>query len=128
MKEKIRNILFDKTWKKILIIFLIVFIVIFAGGLASINYLNDVVSNTHVYSDTVTVTDKIYGDNPMSDYYIVVGKNNKTYSIINHNDGYGEEMFNALQINKTYRFTVKEPEATDINKFTHILQVYNASS
>ena len=43
MKEMIINKLFDKTWKKIIFIFLIVFLVIFIGGLTSINYLNDVV-------------------------------------------------------------------------------------
>lgn len=128
MKKKIHNLLFDKMWKKSLIIFLIVFLIIFVGGLTSINYLNDVVTNHHVHTDVVTVVDKIYGDNSFSDYYIIVGSNNKTYSIPNHDDGHGYDMFNAIKINETYRFTVKEPKLTDINQFTHILQVNNATS
>ena len=127
MKERIKNKLINKTWKKCLLIFLIVFIVFFVGSLTSINYLNDIVTHHHIHSDTITVTDKMYGDNPLSDDLIIVGANNKTYSIANHDDGYGRNMFNSMDINQTYKVTVKEPELTEINQFTHILQVYNVT-
>lgn len=127
IKNKLSK-LYDKTWKKSLIIFLVIFSLIFVGGLASINYLNDVVTNNHIHPEQVTVLDKIYGDNSFSDYYIIVGTNNRTYSIVNHDDGYGEEMFNAIKVGQTYKFIVKEPEITDVNKNIHILQVYNVTS
>lgn len=128
MKEKIKNKLFNKTWKKLIFIFLIVFLCVFIGGLTSVNYLNDVVTNNHVHTQTIYVKDKLYGDNPFSDYFIVVDGNNHTYSIVNHDDGYGKKMFDSLEIGKTYRATVKEPELTDVNQFTHILQVYNGGN
>lgn len=126
MKEMIINKLFDKTWKKIIFIFLIVFSVIFIGGVTSINYLNDVVTNEHIHTDVVLVKDKLYGDNPYSDYYVIIGGNNKTYGIPHH-DGYGQDMFKSLNIGQTYEFIVKEPSLTDINRQTHILQVHNVT-
>ena len=127
MKKRIKNKIFDKTWKKILIIFVIVFLFIFVGGVLSINYLSDAVTNSHIHSDTVVVVDKIYGDSQFSDYYLIVGNNNKTYSIVNHKDGYGKDMFNRINVGNKYKFVVKEPELLDINQFTHILQVYNVT-
>lgn len=121
MKEK----LFNKTWKKCVWAFLIFFILIGVGGTLSINYLHDVVTNNHVHSDVIIVKDKIYGDNPYTDYYIVIGSNNKTYSIVDHDDDYGQKMFDMLEIGKKYKVIIREPELTDINQFTHILQVYN---
>ena len=125
MKTKIKNKLFDKTWKKCIWAFAIVFLIIGVGGALSINYLHDVVANNHVHSDMIVVQDKMYGDNPYTDYYIIVGTNNKTYSIIDHNDNYGKEMFDMLEVGHRYKIIVKEPELMDINKYTHILQVYN---
>lgn len=124
MKEEIINKIRTESWLKVLIVFFIVFLFIFGVGAMSINYLNDVVNNNHIHSDVVTVKDKMYGDNPYSDYYIIVGDNNKTYGITNH-DGYGQEMFKNISIGHTYEFVVKEPELTDINQQTHILQVHN---
>lgn len=131
MKKKIKKIMnktFDKTWKKSLIIFLVIFAIIFVGGLTSINHLNDVVTNNHIYPEIVTVHDKAYGDKSFSDYYIIIGTNNKTYSIVNHNDGYGEKLFSSIEIGRTYKFIVREPELTDINQNTHILQVHNVTN
>jgi len=115
----------DKTWKKCLLIFIMVFIIMLVSGSMVINYLNDVVSNNNIHEETVTIKDKIYGDSIYTDYYIIIGANNKTYSIVNHNDDYGEKMFEGVEIGKKYRMIVKEPELTDIHKATHILQVYN---
>lgn len=121
----IKKKLFNKTWKKSIFIFLIIFLLIVVGGFFSINYLHDVVTNNHIHSESITVVDKLYGDNPYTDYYLIIGNNNKTYSIVNHNDGYGQKMFNNIETGKTYKMIVKEPELIDINQFPHIMQVYN---
>lgn len=126
MREKIKkqmNKVFDETWKKSLIIFLIVFLLIFIGGLLSINYLNDVIINNNIHSEQVTVLDKM----SFSDYYIIIGTNNKTYSIDNNHHGHKADLFNQIQVGQTYRFTVKEPELTEISQKTHILQVHNVT-
>lgn len=132
MKRKIKKIMmnkiFDKTWKKSLIIFLVIFSIIFVGGLTSINYLNDIVANNNIHPEIVTVYDKAYGDKSLSDYYIIVGTNNKTYSIVNHDDGYGVKLFTSIEVGKTYEFIVREPELTDINQNTHILQVHDVTN
>lgn len=124
IRMDIKKKLFDKTWKKCIFIFLIVFLLIVVGGSLSINYLHDVVTNSHVHTESITVIDKLYGDNPYSDYYLIIGDNNKTYSIVNHDDGYGREMFNNIKVGQTYKIVVKEPELIDINQFPHIMQVY----
>lgn len=121
MKEK----LFDATWKKCVWTFLFVFLLIGIGGTLSINYLHDAVTNSHIHSENIVIKDKMYGDNPYSDYYIIVSTQNKTYSIVNHHDNYGQRMFDLLEIGRKYEIIVKEPELTDINQFTHILQVYD---
>ena len=118
------NKVFDKTWKKSLIIFLIVFLLIFIGGLMSINYLNDVIVSNNIHSEQVTVFDKM----SFSDYYIIIGENNKTYSIDNNHHGNKAELFNQIQVGQTYKFTVKEPELTEISQKTHILQVHNVTN
>lgn len=127
MKEKIKNKLFDTTQKKIFIIFLIVFLFIFIGGILSINYINDSITHNHVHTDTVVVTNKMHEDNAFSDCYLIEGDNNKTYSILNHKDNYGQEMFNKIIVGKKYKFIVKDPELTDTNQFIHIMQVYNVT-
>lgn len=124
----LKDKLLDKTWKKCIIIFVVIFLCVLIGGFFSINYLHDVVTNNHVHTDSVLIVDKMYGDNKYSDYYLVIGGNNKTYSIVNHGDGYGEEMFDKIQVGHKYKLVVKEPESIDINQFTHILQVYNDTS
>lgn len=124
--KNLKEVLFNKAWKKCLFIFIIIFSFVLVGGALSINYLNDAVTNNHIHTETVIVSDKMYGDNSMSDYYIVIA-GNKTYSIPNHNDGYGEKMFEKIEVGSKYKFIVKEPEVTNINQFSHILQVYNVT-
>lgn len=119
--------LFDKTWKKCVWIFLIVSLIVGIGGAFSLNYLNDAVTNSHVHSDIITVQNKLYGDNPYSDHYIIVGTNNKTYSIVDHGDNYGKDMFDVFKVGQRYKVIVKEPDLTDVNQFTHILQVYDSN-
>lgn len=127
MKNKIINMFFDATWKRILIIFIVVFLIILGAGIYSVNYLNDVASNKNIHAETVVVVDKLYGDNPNSDYYIILGNNNKTYGITNH-DGYGQKMFEKIQVGKKYEFIVKYPGPTDINQQIHILRAENVTS
>lgn len=99
-----------------------------AGSGMTINYLNDIVNNNNIHKDVITVKDKIYGDSESNDYYIVIGTNNKTYTIISHNDEYGEKMYENIEVGKTYKVIVREPELTNLYHTTHILQVYNETS
>lgn len=122
--EKMTN----KTWKKCLLIFIVVFVIIITSSGIAINYLNDVVNNKNIHEESVVVKDKIYGDSSYIDYYIIIGTNNKTYSIVNHDDDYGEKMFESIEIGKRYKMIVKGPEVTNIHKPTHILEVYNGTS
>lgn len=126
MKNRIINMLFDKAWKRVLIIFFVVFLIILGVGISSVNYLNDVANDENVRAETVVVADKLYGDNPNSDYYIILGKNNKTYGITNH-DGYGQKMFEKIEVGKKYEFIVKYPGPTDINQQIHILRAENVT-
>ena len=38
-----------------------------------------------------------------------------------------EKMFEKIEVGSKYKFIVKEPEVTDINQFSHILQIYNVT-
>ena len=125
---KLKDKLLDKTWKKCIIIFIIIFSIVLIGGFLSINYLHDVVSNSHIHTETIIIQDKLYGDSSYSDYYIIIGDNNKTYTIHNNNDGYGTDMFNNIVVGESYKIVVKEPDVTDLDQHTHILQVYNDTS
>lgn len=120
--------LFDATWKKCVWVFVIVFLIVGIGGVLSINYLHDIVTNNHVHTEIIVVKNKVYGDNPYADHYIITGTNNKTYSIVDHGDNYGKEMFDTFKVGEEYKIVVKEPELTDVNQFTHILQVDNGTS
>lgn len=125
MREKINNYLLDKTWKKILIIFLIVFFLIFIGGLASITYLSNVVSDNHIHSEVINVTNKTDNSTSINDYFIVKTADNKTYIIDEKNS---RKMFNVITVGKEYKVVVTDPSAEDINEFSHILQVYNVTN
>ena len=118
----------NTTWKKCLWIFIVVFIIMLLGSGIAINYLNDVVNDNNIHDEEIIVKDKIYGDSAYTDYCIIIGTNNKTYRIVNHNDNYGKKMFESIEIGKKYRMIVKEPELTDLHKATHILQVHNETS
>ena len=124
----IKDKMFDKNWKKCVFLFIIIFLLIAVGGAITINYLNDAVTNNHIHSETFTVKDKYYSDGINSDYYLIITDNNKTLSIVDHGDGHGKEMWKNIEPGRTYRFIIKDPAPTDVNKFTHILQVYNDTS
>ena len=119
----LKDELFDTTWKKCLIIFIIVFIIIAIGGILSINYLHDVVTNNHIHSDKITVMDKT-NDNGV---YYIFGTNNKTYMIKAHDDKHNKKIFDNMDINIEYKVVVQEPELIDTDELPHILQVYNGT-
>ena len=125
MREKINNYLLDKTWKKNLIVFLIVFFLIFIGGIASITYLSNVVNDNHIHSEGINITNKTDNSTSVNDYFIVKTADNKTY-IIDEKDS--RKMFNVITVGKEYKVVVADPSAEDINEFSHILQVYNVTN
>lgn len=125
MREKINNYLLDKTWKKIIIIFLIVFLIIFVSGVASINYLSGIVNDNHIHTEIINVTDKMDNSSPFGDYFFIKTIDNKTYVIDNKN---GRDMFNIIGIGNQYKIVVTDPDVQDINQFPHILQVYNVTN
>lgn len=121
MKEKIKNKLLDKTWKRTIIIFIFIFIVVLSVGVLSVNYLHDTVTNNHIHTDNIYVVNKTHNNN----HYIVIGEGNKTYYV--SNDKYGIKIFNSIDTGKTYKVVIKEPELVDINHFPFIIQVHNVT-
>ena len=122
MNQKIKNMFFDTMWKRIIITFVLIFLVVLIGGLLSINVLHDAITDNHIHSEVVNITDKsIDGNN-----YIITA-NNETYYM--NNDGqYHTKVYNNIQLGRTYKIVIKEPELTDINQNPHIMQVYNVTS
>lgn len=118
----------NKTWKKCVLLFLVVFVIIFVLGTTSINFLDDVAMDHHIHLLNGNVTDKYYGDTFNEDYYVVVINNDKVLSVKDTGDGYGKKMWNSIQVGQEYAFIVKEPELTDMHPYTHILQVENVNS
>lgn len=117
--------MFNKTWKKCIITFIIIFVVIVVTGVASINYLSDTIADNNIDVVTTKVADKINGDNLYNNYFLIITEDNQTFSIEDKNDGNGKKMFDSIQLNKTYEFTVRHPDITDSNQFTHVLRVQN---
>ena len=124
MKKKINDFLLKKKWAKTFIIFLIVFFVVLIGGFLAINYLNDAIIDNHIHTDIITVTDKMYDNDLYNDDYVIIGDNNKTY-LIQNKTGYGEKLFNKIDIGMRYKIVVQEPLNTDQLPF--ILQVHNVT-
>ena len=117
---------FNKLWKRILIVFIVIFLLFLSAGIMSVNYIDSVTNSKNIHTDIVVVNDKLYGNSSDSDYYVILGTNNKTYGIMK-NDGYGQKMFDIIQIGKKYEFIVQEPSPSDSNQQTHILRVDNAT-
>lgn len=124
---KIKNKLFDKTWKKCVIIFLIVFVIVGVGGMLIINSFNDTLNEKNIHTDVVVVKDKMHSDNQYN-YFLIIGKNNKTYLIANKDDKYSVKMFEQIDIGGKYRFTVKEKQIDSGAPQSHIIKVQNATS
>ena len=131
MNDKIKELitkLTDKTWKKCLIIFIIIFMVLVGVGVTSVNYLTQTIADSNIDIVTTTVIDKIDGDNLYNNYYLIITENNQTFSIEDTQDGYGKKMFDKIKIGEKYKFVIRHPDITDSNQFTHILQVQNGTS
>ena len=114
MKKK--NLL-DKTWKKCLLIFIIVFIItcVFAGGM--VDYFDNVIEDNHIHPDVIVVKDKISNGT-----YTVIDINSKVYNISNNDS----KVFNRIEIGKKYKVIVEEPLEKTHN--ARILQVHNETS
>ena len=71
-------------------------------------------------------SDDLIGNNQIPIKNLILGKDNKTYGIVNH-DGYGQKMFEKIEVGKKYEFIVRYPEPTDINQQIHILRAENVT-
>lgn len=129
IKKIIQDNLFDKKWKKYVIIFTIVFLVFMGIGTYSINYLHDSIMDNHIHVEEIIVQDKIYDNNTYDTYYLIIDNNNKTYTIDNNND-YNSDMFNYVQIGEKYKVVIQEPDMMGFggNNLPHIIQVHNDTS
>lgn len=117
--KKILKQLTNETWKKCLLIFIIIFILtfVFAGGM--VDYLYHTIDDKNIHQDMIIIKDKA---NNNTDYYTVVDSNDKVYSIANEDS----KMFEDIQIGNKYKVIVKEP--INDNQTVYILQVHNETS
>lgn len=122
---KIDNLI-DKTWKKCLIIFVVIFIVVFCIGFISVGVLDSALTDSHIHTISIVVADKFISNNTYDDY-IVIDSNNKTYVINNDDNNYDKRMYDSIKVGNKYEITIRDPAPTDINQIIYILQVHNAS-
>lgn len=120
--------LYNKTWKKCVIVFLIIFLIVAVGGFISINYLNEMMMDNHVHSDTIIVKDKFIGKDMYDDCFIITDMNNQTYLISNNNKDYDKRLFDNITIGQKYRVTVKESMNNNNDINTYIIQVHDDNS
>ena len=123
MKNKIKKKIQNNM--PYLIVATVIFIIVIGIGIVLVNTLHYTVSNNGIRTETAVVSNKYYGNGEFSDYYLVETNNNKTYSIINHDDNYGKRMFDNIKVGQRYEFTLQDPSAVDIVRYTHILKVEN---
>lgn len=125
IKETIQNSLFDKKWKKYVIIFTIVFLIVMGIGTYSITYLHNSIVDSHIHAEEIIVQNKGYDNNTYDNYYIIVDNNNKTYMVDNNDNN--REIFDYIQIGKRYKVVVQEPDFMEFenNNLPVIIQVYN---
>ena len=125
IKEMIQNSLFDKKWKKYVIIFTIVFLIVMGIGTYSITYLHNSIVDNHIHAEEIIVQNKGYDNNTYDNYYMIVDNNNKTYMVDNNNNN--REIFDYIQIGKRYKVVIQEPDFMDLgnNNLPVIIQVYN---
>lgn len=105
--------MFDKTWKKCIFVFIIIFMIVLVGGVLSINYLHDTVADNNIHPATVVVTDKYYNDTDNTYRYSAVTNNNRTLHFIDDGDSRGQELWNKITVGGEYRFVVKESDLLD---------------
>ena len=116
----------NKTWKKCLIVFVVIFVIALCIGFVSVNILGDTIIKSHVHTDSITVANKYISNNTYDDYVIVDSKN-KTYVINNDDNNYDKRIYDAINIGNKYDITVRDPSPDDVNQIVYILQVHNAS-
>lgn len=127
LKATVRDKLLDKSWKKYLLIFIVIFVLITGVGVYAINFMYDTIIDNDVHSTIVVINDKYSNDGDDHNYYFVVTDDNETLSIIDNGDGKGEEIWNGIQIGEKYKITVQNPDVGDLHNFRHIVQVKNAT-
>lgn len=98
---------------------IIIMIIVFIFGIIMIQGMSNVIEDQNIIS-TDTVVDNKYLDENNNQFYIVVGKDNRTFDIKNNNQGV--KMYDSIMIGQHYRFTAQN----DTNSpMLHIVQVYN---
>lgn len=122
---KINN-LYDKTWKKCLIVFITIFVIVFCIGFVSIDFIGHSLMNSHIHTSTIVVQDKFISNNTYDDY-IIIDANNKTYVINNNDNNYDTRLYDAIEVGHKYTITIRDPAPEDVNQIIYILQVHNAS-
>lgn len=122
---KIDN-LFNKTWKRILIVFIVVFFIIFLSGVLIINDMEYVIKDEHVHAETILVDNKTIGEGALGDYFVIYA-NGTTYTILNDGTHRTQRMYDMIDINSQYRVLVRESPLSNNNQDTHIIQVNNVS-
>lgn len=123
MKQKIKNKIQNNM--PYLVVSLIIFFIVVGIGVLVVNGVFHTINDTGIRVEDVVVTNKYYGEGDFADYYLVEVQGNKTYSIINHEDNYGQRMFNNIKVGGHYEFTLRDPGMIDTVPYTHILKVKN---
>ena len=108
-----------------LVVAVIIFLLIMVGGMFAVDMLDGAITDNNIYTEKVVVMDKYHDNNEKGDVFLVKTDDNKTYSIINNEDNYGQRMFNSIQIGKKYELVLREPDITDFSPYTYIIQVHN---
>ena len=109
--------IWDKSWKRYLIVFTIVFVITFLLLGNAVDYFNDTVESNKIHPDTVIVKDKVNNGT-----FIVIDDNDRTYFIDNDDS----RIYNKIEVGQTYKVIVKEPMQPHEN--AEILQVHNEAS
>lgn len=108
-----------------MIVAMVIFMIIISVGVVVVNTLYYTINNNGIRTEVVIVKDKHFGDGEFADYYLIETTDNKTYSIINHDDNYGKRMFDSIEIGKRYELTLQDPSGLDMARHTHIVKVEN---
>lgn len=117
--------MFNKTWKKCIFVFIVIFMIVSVGGALSITYLHDTIVDNNIHPVTVVVADKYYDAEANTYHYSVITNSNQTLHIADHGDSRGEELWQKVIVGKKYKFIVRDSELTDNS--ANIIQIYNTT-
>ena len=117
--NRIKKIIKKNSYIKYLIVFVVVFLISFCANYALIHTLEDNISVKQIYHENFTVVDSYVSESGIHDF-IIIGSNNKSYEIINDNDGVS--MYNRLEKGRHYNFVLRNDSNCE---YPHIIQVYN---